>query len=70
MFQYANGFSIAFDKKSEVVMISFNQRVPDFGDDDSKVKFEEVSSIVLGKVVAENLVNALEDIVQKSEEEK
>lgn len=65
MLQFTNGFSCAMDQEKGELIISFLQQVPEIGDDGKtkSVKTEEVSNLVMGKVMAQNLLDGLAEIL-------
>ena len=64
MLQFTNGFSCAMDQQKEELMINFIQQIPEIGDDGKteNVRIEEVINLVMGKVMAQNLLEALSEI--------
>lgn len=65
MLQFTNGFSCAMDQEKGELIICFLQQVPEIGDDGKtkSVKTEEVSNLVMGKVMAQNLLDGLAEIL-------
>ncbi len=72
MLQFTNGFSCAMDKQKEELMINFIQQIPEIGDDGKteNVRIEEVINLVMGKVMAQNLLEALSEILSEDDTEK
>lgn len=66
MLQFINGFSCAMDQERGEMIINFVQQSPDF-DDDGKVTIEEISSIVMGKVTAQKLLDSLNEMLNENE---
>lgn len=69
MLQYVNGFSFAVDDKKEEYIINFYQSVPQVNKDGevSEVTKEDVSSLVMKKTTAENLLNFLKTMLEKND---
>lgn len=65
MLQYVNGFSCAMDEEKEDFMIHFVQRIPNLeeGDLQEEMITENVASIVMGKAMAEKLLDALNEML-------
>ncbi|MBD5548186.1 MAG: hypothetical protein HDQ97_12415 [Lachnospiraceae bacterium] len=65
MLQYTNGFSCAMDQEKDELMISFVQQVPEIGEDGetNHVKVEEVVNLVMGKVLAQKLLDGLVEML-------
>lgn len=72
MLQFTNGFSCAMDQQKEELMINFIQQIPEIGDDGKteNVRIEEVINLVMGKVMAQNLLEALSGILSEDDTEK
>lgn len=72
MLQFTNGFSCAMDQEKEEVMINFVQQIPKIENDGKPqgVHTEEVIKLVMGKVLAQNLLDALTEILAEDESEK
>ena len=72
MLQFTNGFSCAMEKQKEELMINFIQQIPEIGDDGKteNVRIEEVINLVMGKVMAQNLLEALSEILSEDDTEK
>lgn len=53
-------------------MINFIQQIPEIGDDGKteNVRIEEVINLVMGKVMAQNLLEALSGILSEDDTEK
>lgn len=71
MLQFTNGFSCAMDQKKEELMINFVQQVPEIGEDGKtqSVQVEDVIKLVMGKVLAQDLLDALTEILVEDDEE-
>lgn len=71
MLQFTNGFSCAMDQKKEELMINFVQQVPEIGEDGKtqSVQVEDVIKLVMGKVLAQDLLDALTEILADDDEE-
>lgn len=69
MLQYTNGFSCAIDPTREEVIINYTQQAPIFDEDGNvtKVKVEEVIGLAMGRGMAENLVEALNGLLNDSD---
>ena len=67
MLQFTNGFSCAMDQEKEELMISFIQQIPELGGDGKTkgIRNEEVAQLVMGKVLARNLLDALTEILEE-----
>lgn len=65
MLQYTNGFSCAMDTEKEELIISFVQQIPEIGEDGetSNIRVEEVANLVMGKVMAQNLLDGLAEML-------
>lgn len=65
MLQYTNGFSCAMDQEKEELIISFVQQVPEIGEDGetSNIRVEEVANLVMGKMMAQNLLDGLAEML-------
>lgn len=65
MLQYTNGFSCAMDQEKEELIISFVQQIPEIGEDGetTNIRAEEVVNLVMGKVMAQNLLNGLTEML-------
>lgn len=66
MLQYVNGFSCAIDSEKEDFIINFVQRIPRFeieGIQEDMIT-ENVTSLVMGKAVAEKLLKALQEMLE------
>lgn len=72
MLQFTNGFSCAMDQEKEEIMINFVQQIPKIENDGKPqgVQTEEVIKLVMGKVLAQNLLDALTEILTEDESEK
>ncbi len=69
MLQFTNGFSCAMDQEKEELMINFIQQIPNI-DEGSKVnstRVEEVAQLVMGKVLARNLLDALTQVLEEDD---
>ena len=64
MFQYVNGFSCAMDSEKDEMIIKLLQRSPDFTDDNDGVIMDEVTTIVMGKVTAQRLLEGLREMLE------
>lgn len=71
MLQFTNGFSCAMDQNKEELMINFVQQIPEIGEDGKtqSVQNENVIKLVMGKVLAQNLLDALTEILAADSEE-
>ena len=67
MLQYTNGFSCAMDSEKGELIIKFLQRCPDLDKESDDVLEEEVSTIVMGKATAENLLAGLSKMLEEIE---
>lgn len=67
MLQFTNGFSCAMDQEKEELMINFIQQIPELGEDGKTkgIRAEEVAQLVMGKVLARNLLDALTEILEE-----
>ncbi len=65
MVQYVNGFSCALDSEKEDLIINFVQRIPVIEEDGilEEAQVENVASVVMGKIVAEKLLDVLKEIL-------
>ncbi|MDO4328126.1 MAG: DUF3467 domain-containing protein [Lachnospiraceae bacterium] len=72
MLQYINGFSCAMDDEKEEFMINFVQRLPMIKDGNiqEEMAAETVSSIVMRKAVAEQLYDALKELLEQNDAEE
>ena len=72
MLQFTTGFSCAMDQQKEELIINFIQQIPEIGDDGKteNVRIEEVINLVMGKVMAQNLLEALSGILSEDDTEK
>lgn len=72
MLLFTNGFSCAMDQQKEELVINFVQQVPEVGEDGKakNIKVEEVSKLVMGKVMAQNLLEALTEILTDNSEKE
>ena len=64
MLQYVNGFSCAMDSEKDEMIIKLLQRRPDFTDDNDGVIMDEVTTIVMGKVTAQRLLEGLREMLE------
>jgi len=64
MLQYVNGFSCAMDSEKDEMIIKLLQRSPDFTDDNDGVIMDEVATIVMGKVIAQRLLEGLREMLE------
>ena len=64
MLQYVNGFSCAMDSEKDELIIKLLQRSPDFTDDNDGVIMDEVTTIVMGKVTAQHLLEGLKEMLE------
>ena len=64
MLQYVNGFSCAMDSEKDEMIIKLLQRSPDFTDDNDGVIMDEVTTIVMGKVTAQRLLEGLRETLE------
>ena len=64
MLQYVNGFSCAMDSEKDEMIIKLLQRSPDFTDDNDGVIMDEVTTIVMGKVTAQHLLEGLKEMLE------
>ena len=64
MLQYVNGFSCAMDAEKDEMIIKLLQRSPDFTDDNDGVIMDEVTTIVMGKVTAQRLLEGLREMLE------
>lgn len=64
MLQYVNGFSCAMDSEKDELIIKLLQRSPDFTDDNDGVIMDEVATIVMGKVIAQRLLEGLREMLE------
>lgn len=71
MLQYVNGFSCAIDSEKEDVILNFVQRSPVIDEEgiQEETQVETVSSLIMGKAVAERLLEALEELLTSEAEE-
>lgn len=69
MLHYVNGFSCAMDNEREDFIIHFVQRIPKVGDEgmEEEMITENISSLVMGKNVAEKLLSALQEMLNIEE---
>ena len=65
MLQYTNGFSCAMDNEKESLIINFIQEMPqiDNGAMKDETMIENVTTLVMDKVTAEKLFNALKQML-------
>lgn len=72
MLQFVNGFTCAVDSEKQEFIINFIQRIPKIEDGgiQSETIVENVSSIVMGKSLAEKLVEAVQDMLEAEETEE
>jgi hypothetical protein len=70
MLQFTNGFSCAMDQAKEELILRFVQQVPEIGEGGvaESVTVEEVSNLVMGRVMAQNLLEALNEILTADDE--
>ena len=70
MLQFTNGFSCAMDQEKGELIINFLQQSPKIGaaGKADEVKEEEVISLVMGKVLAQNLADSLSEILETSDD--
>ena len=68
MLQYVNGFSCAMDSEKDEMIIKLLQRSPDFTDDNDGVIMDEVTTIVMGKVTAQRLLEGLREMLEDEDE--
>ena len=64
MLQYVNGFSCAMDSEKDEMIIKLLQRSPDFTDDNDGVIMDEVTTIFMGKVTAQRLLEGLREMLE------
>ena len=64
MLQYVNGFSCAMDSEKDEMIIKLLRRSPDFTDDNDGVIMDEVTTIVMGKVTAQRLLEGLREMLE------
>lgn len=72
MLQFVNGFSCAVDSEKKEFIINFVQRIPKIDDEGMQTEtiVENVSSIVMGKSLAEKLVDAVQGMLETEEHEE
>ena len=65
MMQYVNGFSGAMDIEKGEVILTLLQQIPQIGEDGNVigVQVEEVDKIVMGNVVAKNLMESIQEML-------
>lgn len=65
MMQYVNGFSGAMDIEKGEVILTLLQQIPQIGEDGNVigVQVEEVNKIVMGNVVAKNLMESIQEML-------
>ena len=64
LLQYANGFSCAMDPEKGELIIKFLQQCPDFDEENNNVSVEEISTIVMGRVTAQKLLDGLSEMLE------
>lgn len=66
MLQFTNGFSCAADKNKEEIIFRFFQQIPEIGNDGKTKRMveDEVVQLVMGKVLAQNLLDTLKEILE------
>ncbi len=69
MQQYTNGFTCAMDQKKEEIVLNFLQQIPMIGEDGKveNMQVEEVVKLVMGKALAQNLLDTLTEMLTEDE---
>lgn len=68
MLQFTNGYGCAIDQEKGEVILKFVQQIPEFEDENERIRTEEIVSLVMGRRTVENLIKSLQEILEETEE--
>lgn len=65
MLQFTNGFTCVMNQDKGELFLTFVQQIPEFDEDGNttNVEVEEVVKLAMGKVMAQNLVDGLNEVL-------